>query len=203
MAIARSLPVPRRSDDAILTRSCGFWRACNVPNLSDFRSDSPMIFICWELSRAGGPDRPDHASPYCGICSSRERWTVATSFRATAPGSARGNLLSIRVRPSASGNPVSVTRYARQRSLVRMVRQQTRVGRIVHHEVGQQRSHRHLVLVNLALWSQVNILLLADVVSQSSACTCTKRRVTRGLGAPVRVDSKHNLCVGICRKIRS
>jgi hypothetical protein len=63
-----------------------------VPNLSDFRSDSPMIFMCSELSCAGGPEREDHACRYCGVRYSRGRLTVATGFRATVRASAQPSI---------------------------------------------------------------------------------------------------------------
>lgn len=164
-----------------------------MPRLSNFRSDSPLILMCWELSCAGGPDGQDRACTYYGECGSRESLSVAPGFRAMVPGPARENLLSVRVRPAASENPVSVRRYARQRSLIR---QQSRAGTIEDDEVCRQPGHRHLVVVNLAPQSRVNVLPLAAVVSQSKCSTCTNCPVTRVLSVFVRVDNKHSLCVG-------
>jgi hypothetical protein len=166
-----------------------------VPNLSDFRSDSPMIFMCWEMSYGAGPDKQDHGSRCFGICDSRQRSTVATAFRASVRRSAHDRSLSLRVRPSTPRNPVSVSRYARQRSLVSGVRHHARLEAL---SIMQRVTRR----AGATLWSpqrfgrKLTSLLWPTSSPRVTAFTCTKRPVTRLLGAPVRVNRKHNLCVG-------
>lgn len=167
-----------------------------MPNLSDFRSDSPMIFMCWEMSYAGGPDKQDHGSRCCGICDSRERSTVARAFRASVPGSAHDSSLSLRVRPSNSCNPVSVSRYARHRSLVSGVRHHARLEALSIMQRVSRRAGAALLLSPQRFGRKLTSLLWQTSSPRVRACTCTKRPVTRVLGAPVRVNRKHNLCVG-------
>gem|GEM_PF-4907000 len=77
-----------------------------MPNLSDFRSDSPMIFMCSELSRAGGTDREYPASRHRGVRYSRERLTVPQAFGHPCQAPLNHHLRLIVVRRSAPcGSP--------------------------------------------------------------------------------------------------
>jgi hypothetical protein len=112
-----------------------------MPNLSDFRSYSPLIFVCSEPSCAGGPDREYPASRHRGVRYSRERLTVPQAFEQPCQGPLNHHLRSIVVRrPAPCG---SLTDWGEQHG---------------HHQVGAACRVRLQTQFVSWLWSQDSVM---------------------------------------------